>query len=114
MWFKTRVGLISIQEPTEILIGKSTDSGPQRWWIYARLKAQQEGNAKGILGQATFTNPISYLAMFMGGDSCQQAISGCMAQIEASIQAGAKVCDLSEVGDAQAWSQNWRQVQWQS
>lgn len=113
MWFKTQVGLTSVQESAEILVGQSTDAGTKRWWIYARTKSNQEGNAKGFLGNASSSNPISYLAMFLDGQGCQQAIGECMSLIEMAIQDETKLCDLCGVGDAQAWSQNWHQVQWQ-
>ena len=111
MWFKTRVGLVSIQEPVEILIGNHPAS-KDSWYVFARSKVQQESQLRGLFASGTFSNPVSHLAMFSSGPNCQRAIADCMSQIEVSLQAGSALCDLSTVGDASAWGDNWRLVQW--
>jgi hypothetical protein len=112
MWFKTRVSLVSITAPTEILVHQNPKDG--RWSIYTRLKAGPEIQSSSFLKsrKRTVTNPSCYLAIFSDHPSVSEAIGECMAKIETAIRTKADICDLSESGDAQAWTKAWRQVQW--
>ena len=111
MWFKTRVGFVSLKSPTEILVAKNTKE--RTWVIYARLKAGPEMTMKSILrGGSTITNPASTLALFSDGPAVSKAIAECMARIEVSIRTKAEFCDLSQSGDPQAWGKAWQQIQW--
>ena len=112
MWFKTRVGLVSITEPTEILVYQNPKDG--NWSIYARLKAGPEMGMSSFLGtrKGTVTNPSSQLALFSDAPNASDATAECMAKIETAIRTKAEFCDLSQSGDAQAWGKAWQQVQW--
>ena len=112
MWFKTRVGLVSIADPTEILVHQNPKDS--RWSIYTRLKAGPEMEWSGFLKsrKRTVTNPSSHLAIFSDHPGVREAVGECMAKIEAAIQAKADICDLSQSGDAEAWGKNWQQIEW--
>ncbi len=112
MWFKTRVGLVSIKNPTEILAIKYAKTNT--WSVYARLKMGPEITANNFLGvrKGSVTNPSSHLAFFSDEPNVKESIAACMAQIEAAIRTKAEFCDLSQSGDAQAWTKAWQQIQW--
>ena len=112
MWFKTRVSLVSIAEPAEILVHHSTKG--KTWSIYACLKAGPEMSVSGPMGirRGTVTNPSCHLATFSDAPGVGEAIAVCMAQIETAIRAQAGFCDLSQSGDALAWGKEWEQIQW--
>jgi hypothetical protein len=114
IWFKTRVGLVSISEPTEILVHKNTKES--NWSIFARLKVGPEMTMRNVLGtrKGTMGNPSSYLAIFSDGPGVGEAIAECMARIEVAIRTKAEFCDLSQSGDPQAWGKAWQQIQWPS
>ena len=111
MWFKTRVGLVSITDPTEILVHQNKDG---RWTIYAHPKTVPEMSMSNFLGtrKGTLTAPSSHLVMFSNHSSVSEAIGECMAKIEAAIRTKAEFCDLSLSGDAEAWSKPWQRIQW--
>ena len=111
MWFKTRVGFVSVREPSEILVAKHTKEGI--WSVFASLKAGPEMTLKNFLGvRSTISNPSVFLAVFSDSPIVSEAIADCMARIEISIRTKAELCDLSQVGDSKAWAKNWQQIQW--
>ena len=112
MWIKTRVGLISITEPTEILVHQH--SKDCRWSVYARPKVVPEMGMTNVLGirKRTVMNPSSHLAIFSDRPGVSEAIGECMAKIEGAIRAKVDLCDLSQSGDAEAWGKAWQQIQW--
>lgn len=111
MWFKTRIGFVSVREPSEILVAKNTKECT--WSIFASLKAGPEMTLKNILGtRSTISNPSVFLALFSDSPAVSEAIAECMARIEISIRTKAELCDLSEVGDSKAWAKGWQQIQW--
>lgn len=116
MWFKTRVGLTGLgsDAPVDVLVGSSVVTGTEarRWYVYARVLYQQDGSHKTLIGRASWTNPVLYLAMFSDGETVQHDIAACLVRIEEALRARATVCDLSDMGDAAAWGANWKQVDW--
>ena len=112
MWFKTRTGLVGVREPVEILFERFTREGVTFWAVFARGQYQQEVIIKGVLGSGKFSNPVSYLAQFLDGSEAKQSVGKCLELIATSIGNGEKICDLSRVGDTQAWSKKWQQVDW--
>jgi hypothetical protein len=114
MWFKTPVSLVSITEPSEILLAQSAKG--DMWFIYARFKAVPEVTMKNPLwmSRGSLSNPSSYLALFNDGPDVSLAIAECMTHIEASIRAKADLCDLSQFGNPQAWGKAWKQIKWPS
>ena len=112
MWFKTRVGFVSITAPTEILVHQHPKYGS--WSIYSKLKAGLAMERRGFLKcrKRTTTNLTSHLAIFSDRPGVSEAIGECMVKIEAAIRAKADICDLSESGDTQAWDKAWQQIQW--
>jgi hypothetical protein len=113
MWFKTRVGFVSVTEPSEILVAKNTKKCT--WCIYVSLKAMPEITTKSVLkGSSTIRNPSSILANFSDGPAVSKAIAECMARIEDSIRTKAEFCDLSQSGDPEAWAKvgGWQQIHW--
>jgi len=112
MWFKTRVGLVSVADPTEILMGQHAEDSS--WSIYALFKVRPEVRTRGLFGvrKRTTTSQSSFLAMFSDRPGVGEAIGECMAKIEGAIKTQAHFCDLSQSGDAEAWGKRWQQVQW--
>ena len=113
MWFKTRVGLCHVAEASEILV-TTNDIKPKRWWISVRNTYQQEAAFKSFLGNGTFKNTFTYLAMFSDSPTVGDAIAECMGLIEASLRAKDEVCDLSQSGDVPAWKGSWNHIAWPS
>jgi hypothetical protein len=113
MWFKTRVGICSLADPSEILAAKGKKG--DIWFIYAHHKAGPQMTMRGIFGRsASLSSPATHLAQFTDSPTVSVAIAECMARIEAAIRTKADLCDLSQSGDAQAWGKAWTQIQWPS
>jgi hypothetical protein len=111
MWFKTRVGFITVTAPMEILAAKNAPDGS--WFIYVRLKNWPEAKMKSFFkGQASMGNPSGTLAIFSDGPAVSKAIAECMGRIENAIRTKAELCDLSQCGDARAWPKGWKLIQW--
>lgn len=111
IWFKTRVGLASVTEPCEILVWKSTKAAV--WYISAHMKTEPEITMKNFWGRSgSISAPFLHLAFFSDGPGVSKAIAECMARIQDSICTKAELCDLSEIGDPQAWGQKWHQIKW--
>jgi hypothetical protein len=113
MWFKTRVGIASITEPSEILVAKGKQA--DIWYIYAHHNASPQMTMRGIFGRrASLSSPTIHLAQFTNSSTVNVAIAECMARIETAIRTKADFCDLSQSGDAEAWPKAWTQIQWPS
>jgi len=111
MWFKTRVGFVALKEPAEILVAKNAKVNT--WSIYVNLKVGTEETTKNIFCQRTGKrNPFVYLAFFQDGPNVNKAISEAMTQIELAMRSKADFCDFSQIGDSQAWTKAWQQIQW--
>jgi hypothetical protein len=109
MWFKTRVGLASVADPTEILVCQHPEHSS--WSIYALLKARPEVATLSARKHLT-TNSSLFLVMFSDRPGVGEAIGECMEKIEGAIKTQAHFCDLSEAGDAVAWGKAWTLVKW--
>jgi len=110
MWFKTRVGICSITDSSEILVGKGQMK--DTWFIYARRKGSAQITMR-FFGRKTSTPPpVLILAQFNNSPTVNAAIAESMEQIETAIRTKAELCDLSQSGDAQAWGSGWTQIQW--
>jgi hypothetical protein len=111
MWFKTRVGICSVTDPSEILVSKGNKS--DIWFIWASHKVCPKMSMRGLFGRsASISSPATHLAMFTNNSTVNEAIAECMAKLEAAIRAKSDICDLSQSGDAQAWGKAWTQIQW--
>jgi len=113
MWFKTRVGLVSITELSQILVYQRPDDS--RWTIYARLTPTPEMGVRrlwGIRRRESSDERSFHLAIVSNGPSASVAIGECMAKIATAIKAGDGLCDLSESGDAEAWGKAWHKIHW--
>ena len=111
MWFKTRVALVSIENPVEILVFH--DIPNRAWNIYVCPKNFPNLRSKTLWGsQNTVANPTSYLACFADGPDVKRMVGDCLAVIETAIHNKADICDLSRAGDAQAWRKSWQQIEW--
>ncbi len=110
MWFKTRVGLVSLDTQIEILAYKHPDAA--RWCIFAKLKGGPEGESKGPLTTSKLWAPSYYLAWFNDAPNVKDAIGSAMERIALAAASGDRVCDLSEVGDPAAWEKGWHQIDW--
>ena len=113
MWFRTRVGLVSALEPMEIRVADYPEAKIPNYLVYAHSITEQEFKYKGLFGEAKAPKRYTYLAQFCVSDSAHAAIAECMKLIEEAIRTDAKVCDLSAVGDRDAWSKDWIQIEWQ-
>jgi hypothetical protein len=113
MWFKTRVGICSLADPSEIRAQKSKKG--DFWFIYAQHKAVPQMTVRSLFGRsASLSSPAIHLAVFTDSPTVSGAIAECMARIEDAIRTKADLCDLSQSGDAQAWTKTCTQIQWRS
>jgi hypothetical protein len=115
MWFKTRIGLVSINAPVEILVVK--DAKRNLWTIHATRPVAPRFTLKGLLGNPSpmLISYLTVLAIFSDGPDVSKSIAECMEQIEAAIRTNAEFCDLTRFGDLQAWNKrnaNWQPIQW--
>jgi hypothetical protein len=82
--------------------------------IHARVIIGTEETKKSTFGsqKGGIKNPFVHLAFFLDGSNVNKAIAESMTQIESAIRTKAEFCDLSQTGDAQAWTKAWQQIQW--
>jgi len=64
---------------------------------------------------AQVVNRKIYLACFLDSDDGEYAIAECMRRLERAIRQDEPICDLSDLGDAEAWNTPswWVLVPWQ-
>ncbi len=115
MWFKTRVGLVSLKEEFSVRVARYPDVKHPYYSIFARPSGDTEVSYKGIFGKFTAPGIWIHLAHFSFCDKADSSIAECLGLIESAIAGDAKICDLSEIGDAEAWSnasKDWVLVKW--
>jgi hypothetical protein len=115
MWFKTRVGFAIVDGSMEILVAH--DAKRKIRVIYASSPIGPRLTIRTFLvsDRGRVANYSTQLAFFKDDLDSNKRIAECMALIESAIRAEAKVCDLSESGDSEAWrwqSTRWKQVEW--
>jgi hypothetical protein len=110
MWFKTRIGICSLTDSSEILVGKNQKRNI--WFIYGRRNAFAPFTAMFWFGKNSERPAAFVLAQFTDSPTVGIAIAKCMEQIEAAIKTKIEICDSSQSGDAQAWENGWTQIQW--
>jgi hypothetical protein len=112
MWFKTRVGLYSVIEPLEIRVAKYPKTKRPSYLVFARSLTDTHVSYKGIFGTLTAPGRFAHLAQFDLSDSSAASIAQCMRLIEEAIANEARICDLSALGDADAWPDDWNLIEW--
>jgi len=115
MWLKTRIGLCSVIEPFEIRVAKYPEDKKPSYLVFARALHDTDVQYKGIFGNLTAPGRYIYLARFKLLDASEAEIAQCMTLIEEAIANEARICDLSSVGHADAWSdasKEWYQIKW--
>ncbi len=112
MWFKTRVSLFELPEPHEFMVADHPEAKKPFRSVYVG-RIEQHFEYKGIFGSAKVSNSSRHLAAFHKSDSNDEAIAECMKLIEEAIRTDAKICDLSAMGDRDAWPESWNQIAWQ-
>ena len=110
MWIKTRVGITRLAKPFEIRASKSPKSG--NWAISAVIRGMPDIVSRGLLTSHKITSPWFHLAWFRDRDGVQQEIAQALETILTAVRANADVCDLSKVGQAEAWDPAWRLIDW--
>jgi hypothetical protein len=110
MWFKTRVGLSNVSESFELRPFRSDASG--KWGLGAVSRCGPEIETRSFGRSHRITSPWYLLAYFNDGSDVQQEIAAAMRRIVAAVEAQAQLCDLSDVGAAEAWPSEWHQVAW--
>jgi hypothetical protein len=108
--FKTRVGLSNCSESFEIRPFRSDPTG--KWGIGAVSRCGPEFETRSLGRTQRVTSPWYLLAYFNDEPDVQQQIAAAMQRIVAAIETQAQLCDLSDVGAAEAWTSEWRQVAW--
>jgi len=112
MWFKTRVSLVAVLEPMEIRVASYPEEKIPYHLVFAECTKDQSFEYKGIFGKAKARNHYINLARFHISNETPSRIAECMKRVEEAICADVKVCDLSTVGDRDAWSDAWTQIEW--
>ena len=111
MWFKTRTGLVNLSEPLEIMAYQPKKQGT--WSLAAHLKNGPETACRTIFGgKISLSGPWFHLAFFADDPDVGDRIGRAMHSILAAVTAEAKVCDLTQTGDADAWDSRWHQISW--
>ena len=111
MWFKTRVGLYSVTEPLEIKVAEYPKAKRPYYLVFARSLTDASVDYKGILGTLKAPGRFAHLAQFDLSPASAPEIAECMRLIEQAIVAEAKICDLSAVGQPDAW-EGWNLIEW--
>jgi hypothetical protein len=112
MWFKTRIGLVSVNEPLEIRVAEYPKAKKPSYLVYARSLYDTDVSYKGIFGTLRAPGRFAHLAQFDLSDSSKAAIAQCMKLIGDAIASDARICDLSAVGHAEAWPDGWNLIEW--
>ncbi len=112
--FKTRVGLCVLSENIEIHAFRPKDA--KTWSIAAQRRSESEMEGKTLFGRKVkFSGPWFYLAAFKNHTGVEQEIGKTMQLIVDAFANSAPICDLSQVGSAEAWhekSKFWEVVNW--
>jgi hypothetical protein len=114
MLFRTRVGLAIIEGPLEILARKHPKLNI--WGVYASRPIGPRLTVMSFLGSSkgSVASYATRLACFSDSPDVRKSVGECMKLIEDALMTNAKSCDLSQVGDQQAWIGKWEHVQWSS
>jgi hypothetical protein len=109
--FKTRVGLCVLNENIEIYTFKSTKS--KWWWLAAQLKSGGEMEGTTFFGRTIrLQGAWVYLAAFADHAGVDAEIGHAMQVIADAFVSSASICDLSQIGSGEAWSDKWKKIQW--
>ena len=117
MLFKTRVGLCVLDENVEIRIFPPFSSMSVKvWCILAQYRGGPEMESKSFLGKSVkFDGVWFYLAAFLDHESVELEIGKAMQSIADAYSSSASICDLTQIGSAEAWQQHnkkWAVVRW--
>ena len=110
MWFKTRIGLVSLPKCIEIKAWQSAKTG--NWNVGAHLKNGLDVEVRSLFRRQKLSTPWFWLACFRDSPSVQGDIARVFAAIEASVTGKQMICDLSQVGQADAWDKVYHPIAW--
>jgi hypothetical protein len=111
MWIKTRAGLVVLTAPMEV---RAWQNKSGTWSIGAQFRTGPEGTTRSIFGKVDMQGPWFMLGLFRDHPGVQEAIAHAFARIAAAAEAGARLCDLSDIGDPDLWSEPWVRIPWPS
>jgi hypothetical protein len=67
---------------------------------------------RGLFSSHKITNPWFHLTWFRDHNDVQQEIAQALETILTAVRDNAAVCDLSKVGQADAWDPYWYLIEW--
>lgn len=106
---KTRIGICMLHNDVEIRTFRYKGSGS--WWLAAQKKAE-EIEGKTFFRQFRLGGSWYYLAAFPHHSGVEAEIGKAMHLIAEAVKGATPICDLSQVGSADAWGSNYAQIQW--
>jgi hypothetical protein len=110
VWFKTRVSMVELQGSLEVLAWKDPDT--PRWMLYAKSRSHDDWEFRTGFRRGRISSPSIVLACFPDGAGVSGEIGAAMQRIAEAAGAGARLCDLSDVGSPAGWDQRWVQIAW--
>jgi hypothetical protein len=120
MWFKTRVGLTHVEGYFQINVSSVYDVAGVAYRSIIVRKPEIEFAPRGVF-KSYDGSVVSYpaagsymLAAFKRDENTDTAIGQCMETIVRAIEQSVAVCDLSDQGTTEAWSDSWLMIQWPS
>jgi hypothetical protein len=110
VWFKTRVSVAELQGSFEVLAWRDPET--PRWMLYALSRSHEEREFRTGFRKEKINSPSIVLACFPEGAGVAGEIGMAMRRIAEAAAAGARMCDLSDVGSPAGWDKQWVQIEW--
>jgi hypothetical protein len=114
MWFKTRTGLVCVEGTVEVWADRHTSPGGRKAvGIYAYQARHAEFEVPLHPTPVKVSHRRIYLVCFPDGPAVDSAVAEAMQRIEWAIRNGEPICDLSDLGEEEAWgSADYVWVRW--
>src|SRR5262245_59372668 len=104
MWFKTRTGLVCVEGTVEVWADRYTNPGGRKG---VGIFAYQTHHADFEVSLPSTPLRVShrrlYLACFPDGPGVDSAVAEAMQRIEWAVRNSEPICDLSDLGEEEAW-----------
>jgi hypothetical protein len=108
--FKTRVGLCVVDRSFEIVVHQADIS--EIWTVYAHLRQGGEFEGKSFFKKFNFGGTWVSLIAFNNHAGIEAEVGKAMQFIAEAMTSSLPICDLSQLGSADAWGKKRKQIQW--
>jgi hypothetical protein len=110
LWVKTRVGLCALRNDFEIRAYKWDTT--RTWGLVAQVRNGPDTEGRGIFRKFSMSGPWLHLAYFRDHADVEVEIGKAMQVIVDAVKSNTAICDLSQMGTADAWTPAWKQIRW--